>query len=224
MKLFWRQIGTLFLKDLKITFREPHSYLAVVLFGLLLLLLFSFALSVNPELMRKMTPGLFWLTVLFATTLSLERSFQMETEGGQWEGLLLTGLSPSSLFLGKMLANLFFVLLLEIILFPLSGILFDIHLTFSVWAVLLLGSLGITTLGTFYSGLTATLRGGQALLPLLLFPMLIPLILSAVRLTELALSHDLFGQQVAWLKLLILFDIVFLLGSILLSETLFDRS
>lgn len=224
MTLFGRQILTIFIKDLRIALRHAESYLSVVLFGFLLLLLFNFALNIDPELMRRLAPGLFWLTTLFASLLTLEHSFQSEVDDGQWEGLLLFGANSRALFLGKMGANLFFVLLLQMILIGLVGILFDLFIPWKVVGILFLGSFGISTLGTFYAGLTANLRGAQTLLPLLLFPMLIPLLLSAVKATELSLAPDLFGQQAAWLQLLIIFDTVFFLGSLLAAEALFDRS
>lgn len=224
MKLFARQVWVLFRKDLLAELREPDHFVSVALFGFLLLILFSFALSIEPDLMRKMAPGLFWMSVLFSAVLTLEHSLQRETEDGQWEGLLLMGTDSRALYLSKVLFNFVMVLTLQISLLPLMAVLFDLSLSVSLVGVMLLGNLGIAALGTSYAGLTATLRGGQALLPLLLFPMLAPVVLSAVRVTQLTLAHDLFGQQVVWLKLLVLFDIVFLLGSLLSAETFFDKS
>jgi heme exporter protein B len=222
MSSLLRQVFIIFWKDLVSEFRESHHFFSILLFGILLLLLFSFALSVDPDLMKKMASGIFWLTILFSSILSLDHSFRKETEEGQWEGLLLMGTDPKSFYLGKLLANLVFVTLMQIILLPLMAILYDLSLTPSLFVVLFLGSLGIATLGTFYAGLTATFREGQLLLPILLFPMLVPVLLSAVKVTELILVQDLFGQQVAWMKLLILFDTIFLVGSLLFSETLFE--
>lgn len=224
MTLFFRQVLILFRKDLLVEYREPVHFLSILLFGLLLILLFSFALSADPELMKKMAPGLFWLAILFSSLLELDHSFRKETEGGQWEGLLLLGVDAKALYLGKWLANLTFIVVLQVVLLPLMAILFDLSLSFELLEVLLLGSLGITSLGTFYAGMTARFKEGQVLLPLLLFPMLVPVLLSAVKVTELMLVHDLFGQGIAWLKLLIVFDIVFLLGSLLSADLMFDTA
>ncbi|MBI2340792.1 MAG: heme exporter protein CcmB [Deltaproteobacteria bacterium] len=220
---FIRQIAAILKKDLRTELREADHILSVVLFGFVLFVLFSFALSIEPELMRKMAPGLFWLAVFFSSVLTLERSFQREVEDGQWEGLLLAGGDVRALYLGKMLSNLALVLALQIILLPLMGILFDLSLSWSLLGVILLGSLGISTLGTCYAGLTVSLKGGQALLPILLFPMLIPLLLAATETTRFILAHDLFDQQMVWIKLLILFDTIFLLGALLNAENFFDR-
>ena len=222
MTLFLRQIYLVFQKDMFAELREARHFLSIVLFGVLLLLMFSFALSVDPDLMRKMAPGLFWLTVFFSSQIALDHSFREEMEDEQWEGLLLLGIDPKALYLGKMFSNLTFVMVLQLFLLPLMAILFDITLTASLLFVLLLGSLGVATLGTLYSGVTAMIRERQILLPILLFPMLVPVLLASVKVTELMLAHDLFGQQVAWIKLLIVFDALFLVGSLLFSETLLD--
>lgn len=222
MNLFIRQVFLIFKKDVMAELRQFHHLLSVLLFGLMLLLLFSFALSVDPELMRKMSPGLFWLAIFFTSILTLGHSFHEETSEGQWEGLLLMGADPKALFLGKLFGNLFVVTVLQLFILPLLVILFDQTLTIKLGFVLLLGSFGIATLGTFYAGLTAAFREGQVLLPLLLFPMLVPVLLCAVNATTLALARDLFGQQIAWLKLLIVFDTIFLLGSLVCANFLFD--
>ncbi len=223
MSLFFRQVQAVFIKDLKIGLRQGNHLISVFIFGLLLLLLFSFALSVDPELMRKMASGVFWLAIFFVTILSLSHSFQHETEDGQWEGLLLLGADPRALYLGKLLTNLVYTLGLQIVLLPLMAVFFDQTPTLSLLGTLFLGSFGISTVGTLYAGLTANFREAQILLPLLLFPMLVPVLLCAVNASTLALANDLFGQGRAWIKLLILFDTIFFLGSILFSETLFDR-
>ena len=209
-------------KDLVAEFRDARHFVSVLLFGLLLLLLFSFALSVDPDVMRRMAPGLFWLAVLFSSLLTLQHSFRTEVEEGQWEGLLLLGADPKAMYAGKLLGNLCFILILQLFLLPLMVILFDLSLPPSLALVILLGNIGIAALGTFYAGLTATFREGQVLLPLLLFPMLVPVLLAAVQATGLSLARDLFGQQAAWLKLLIVFDTVFLLGSLLCADFLFE--
>lgn len=223
MRPFLRQLFALFQKDLVAELREAHHLVSVLIFGLLLLLIFSFALSVDPDLMAKMASGLFWLAILFSSLLALEFSFRRETEEGQWEGLLLLGADPKTIFLAKLLANLIFIFLLQVFLLPLMAVLFDLSLSLSLVVVLVLGSLGIATLGTFYSGLASSFREGHLLLPLLLFPMLVPVLLAAVHATSLTLAHDLFGQREAWLKLLIAFDTIFLLGSLLCADFLFDR-
>ena len=223
MNPFLNQTIAIWRKDIKIEIREADHLVALFLFSLLLLVLFNFALNVEPDLMQKTAPGLFWLSVLFASVLTLERSFRRESEEGQWEGLLLQGGDPCALYCGKVLSNLTVVWMVQLFLTPFMIFLFDLPLPLSFLGILFLGSLGVATLGTTYAGLTATLKGGEVLLPTLLFPMLVPLLLAAVQATDLTLTNDLFGQKGVWVELLILFDTVFLLGSLLGAGILFDR-
>lgn len=223
MILFIRQVMAILKKDLLAEFREADHVLSVALFGFVLFVLFSFALSVEPELMRKMAPGLFWLAVFFSSVLTLERSFQREVEDGQWEGLLISGANPRALYLGKLLSNLALIMALQVFFAPLMALLFDLSLKVSLIVIFLLGSFGISTLGTCYAGLTASLKRGEALLPILLFPMLIPVLLAATETTRFILAGDLFGQQTVWVRFLILFDLLFFLGSLLNAENFFDR-
>ncbi|MBI4367182.1 MAG: heme exporter protein CcmB [Deltaproteobacteria bacterium] len=219
-----RQTALICRKDLIAEAREMTHGISVFLFGILLLLLFSFAFSVEPDLMRKMAGGLFWLAIFFASILTLNHSFRRETEDKQWEGLLLLGADPKAIFLGKMLANLLLLLGLQAALLVPMTVLFDIGWTGAASGVLVLGSLGLATLGTLYAGLTANIKEAQVLLPLLLFPMMVPVLLAAVHATNLLLAHDLFGQQAAWLKLLVVFDGIFVMGSVLCADWLFDAA
>ena len=213
-----RQIAALVHKDLLAEFREGHALFSVFLFALLLLLLFHFALSLEPALLRRISPGLFWLALFFSSTLALQHSFGREVEDGQWEGLLLLKIDPKVLYCGKLLSHLIFITILQALLVLPMILLFDLSPNRSLAVVFFLGGLGISIVGTFYASLTATLREGPLLLPLLLFPMMIPILLATVQATELALWGDLMGQKEAWLKLLVVFDTVFLLGSLLLAE------
>jgi len=215
---FFRETVIVCRKDLLMEFREARHLISVILFALLLLLVASFALSAEPEFLKKGAGGLFWLVVLFSSILTFEHSFQKEVGSGEWQGLLLLGLDPKALFLGKMLTNFLIVLATASVLGPFLVFLYDLSPTASFPLVVFLGCLGLAVLGTLYGGMTVPLRGGQALLPLLYFPMTIPLILAAVHATSLAGIPDLFGGQSVWLRLLILFDVVFFFGSVALSD------
>ncbi|MBI2982549.1 MAG: heme exporter protein CcmB [Deltaproteobacteria bacterium] len=217
------QTGWLLSKEMRVEFRELYHLLSLFMFALLLLILLSFALGNNPDLMKKVAPGLFWIAIFFSSTLTLNSSFRRETEDGQWEGLLLLGIDPKALYLGKFLANLIFLLTLQIILVPFWIVFFDLSFTFSLLSILFLGSIGISTIGTFYAGLVASFREGPVFLPLLLFPMLVPVLLASVQATQYLITQDPFGQQIVWVRLLIAFDIIFFLGSLSLADFLFEE-
>src|SRR5690606_26472593 len=213
-------------KDLTAERRTKANFNAVVFLAALILLLFGFALGPDTEALRRVAGGVLWLTVLFSGVLSFNRSYEQELENGSLEMLLLYPGDRRSIFLGKLIANLAFVLLVEAVLIPLAAVLYDIP----IWTVivplalvLFLGTVGFVTLGTFYAAMASRLRAREVLLPLLLFPMLIPLLIAAVQATSLILTGDLMvrdagGATVAlsssWVRILVVFDIVFFVGAL----------
>lgn len=208
-------------KDLTTERRTKANFNAVVFFAGLVLLLFGFALGPDAEALRNAAAGVLWLTVLFSGVLAFNRSYQLELEGGALEALLLYPGSRWAIFLGKLAANLAFVLLVELIVVPIAGVLFHVPLLAplpGLAAVLILGTVGFVTLGTFYAAMASRLRAREVLLPLLLFPMLIPLLVGAVEATSALLAGDPMGDGLQWMKLIAAFDIIFFVASVLAFE------
>jgi heme exporter protein B len=224
------RVGAIVWKDLTAERRTKANFNSVAFLAALILLLFGFALGPDTEALRSVAGGVLWLTVLFSGVLSFNRSYEQELENGSLEMLLLYPGDRRSIYIGKLLANLAFVLLVEAVLIPLAAVLYDIPI-WSVIAplvlVLFLGTFGFVTLGTFYAAMASRLRAREVLLPLLLFPMLIPLLIAAVQATGLILTGDLMvrdagGATVAlsssWVRILIVFDIVFFVGALFAFE------
>jgi heme exporter protein B len=208
------RVGAIVWKDLTAERRTKANFNAVVFLAGLILLLFGFALGPDQAALRSVAGGVLWLTVLFSGVLSFNRSYEQELENGALEMLLLYPGDRRSIFVGKLLANLTFVLLVEAVLIPAAALLYDIPL----WGVmgplaivLFLGTLGFVTLGTFYSAMASRLRAREVLLPLLLFPMLIPLLVGAVEATTAMMSGDVMGDSRVWIRLLVIFDVIFML-------------
>ena len=200
-------------KDLTTERRSKAGFNGVVFMAALTLLMFGFALGPDPASLRAAAAGLLWLTVLFSGVLAFNRSYELELEAGALDALMLYAGGRWPIFAGKLLANLTFVLLVETITVPLAGVLYDLPL----WAplggltgVLLLGTLGFVTLGTYYAAMASRVRAREVLLPLLLFPMLVPLLVGAVGATNAVLVGDPMGYGAAWIRLLLGFDVVFL--------------
>jgi heme exporter protein B len=224
------RVGAIVWKDLTAERRTKANFNSVAFLAALILLLFGFALGPDTEALRNVAGGVLWLTVLFSGVLSFNRSYEQELENGALEMLLLYPGDRRSIFLGKLIANLTFVLLVEAVLIPLAAILYDI----AIWdvlaplaLVLFLGTFGFVTLGTFYAAMASRLRAREVLLPLLLFPMLIPLLIAAVQATGLILSGDMVvgdaggGTSLlsgSWLRLIVVFDIVFFVGALFAFE------
>ena len=220
------RVGAIVWKDLTAERRTKANFNAVVFLAGLILLLFGFALGPDQAALRSVAGGVLWLTVLFSGVLSFNRSYEQELENGALEMLLLYPGDRRSIFVGKLLANLTFVLLVEAVLIPAAALLYDIPL----WGVmgplaivLFLGTLGFVTLGTFYSAMASRLRAREVLLPLLLFPMLIPLLVGAVQETGAILGGNLLTRGDRWIRLLVVFDVIFFVGALFTFEYVIEE-
>jgi len=216
-----RRARAIALKDLTAEWRSRANFNAVTFFGALMLLLFGFALGPDAEALRRAAPGVVWLTVLFSGVLTFNRSYQLELENDALDTLLTYPGDRRAIFLGKLAANLTFVLLVEVIIVPLTAILYSVPLGRpfpGLAVVLLLGTFGFVTLGTFYSALSSRSRSREVLLPLLLFPMLVPLLIAAAQATAALLAGDAMGDARAWTGALAAFDIIFFVASLYAFE------
>ncbi|MHB1170376.1 MAG: heme exporter protein CcmB [Longimicrobiales bacterium] len=216
-----RRVAAIAWKDATAERRTKANFNAVVFLAALILLLFGFALGPEVEALQQAAGGVIWLTVLFAGVLSFNRSYEQELENGALDMLLLYPGDRRSIFVGKLIANLAFVLLVELILLPTAAFLYDLPIAQFVLplaAVITLGTIGFVTLGTFYAAMASRLRAREVLLPLLLFPMLIPLLVAAVEATGAVLAGDAMGDAGSWMRLLVVFDVVFLIAAFLAFE------
>jgi heme exporter protein B len=220
-----RRIGAIVWKDLTAERRTKANFNAVVFLAGLILLLFGFAIGPDGQTMELIAGGVLWLTVLFSGVLSFNRSYEQELENGALELLLLYPGDRRSIFVGKLLANLLFVLLVEVVMVPLAAVLYDLPLLQFIAPlslVLLLGTTGFVTLGTFYAAMASRLRAREVMLPLLLFPMLVPLLVGAVQATGGILNGDLMGSTAAWIRLLVVFDVIFFVAALFAFEHIIE--
>jgi len=212
-------------KDLLLQWRGRVQAVAVFAFGAATLLLFSFAIGPDSLALRQHAAGFLWLGLLLASTLSLAESFEREMEEQALEGLLLLPAEARSLYYGKALANWGLLALLGLALVPVMVVLYDAGTTrlFALAGIILLGTAGLSAPGTLYAAMTAQTRGRQTLLPLLLFPLVVPVLLAAVKATSLLILGDPMGQLRPWAMLLFLFDAVhWALGGLLFGPVVED--
>ena len=225
MTEYFRQTFTIAGKDLRAEFRNKEVLNAAVAFTLVVLLLFSFSFDpiINADA-RDMAGGLLWVVYLFAAILILNRSFARETAGGCLDALVASPIPASAIFGGKLLANALLLLLIELLSLPVFGVFYDV-----AWMdkfgdllpVLVLGTWGITAVGTIFSAVTAGNRLRELMLPLLVFPITLPVLMACVKLTTLILTGEPIGDSVIWLKLLVAFAVIFtLLGGVLIEAVL----
>jgi heme exporter protein B len=209
----WRQAWAIFAKDLRMEFRGKEALNAAVAFALVVLILFSFAIDPTSEELKEMAGGLLWILFAFSGVLLLNRSFSREQANDALEVLLSLRVPPSALLLGKALANFVFILLVEAICLPVFGVLYNIDVFRSpVWLLgtALLASWAIAVIGTVFAAMTVNLRLRELMLPVIVYPMIIPALAAAIRLTNLALAGEApAGDDLIWVRLLVGFDIIF---------------
>ena len=209
---FFATVVDLVRKDALLEWRTRTRLNALVFFALAMLLTFSFALGPDTAALRRATGGYLWLGLLFASVLALGESFRVERENNALEGLRLTPVDLRALFLGKALANTLLLWGLALVLTPVAIGLFDAEVQGGVGALaftLFAGSLGIAAPGTFYAAIAAHARARDVLLPLLLFPMLIPSLLASVKATNLIFFGDPLEELSSWLTLSCVFDVLY---------------
>jgi len=216
-----RQTYWLLWKDVRLEWRRRENFMAMFFFGALLLFLFQFSFEITPERVAEMAPGLLWLGFIFTGTLGLTQLFQAERENYCMDALLLSPFDRAALFLSKVLFNFLLMVLVEIIVFPLFAVLFNLdfwRLLPALFAVSFLGTLGFCVLGTLFSAVTLNARARELLLPLILFPLLIPVILATIRCLEVILHSAAVTEALPWLRLLIAFDVIFVTAGYLIFE------
>ena len=216
-----KTILTITWKDVLSEFRSRETISSMLIFCLIVVVIFNFMFEPGSTLVREMIPGILWVAITFAGILGLNRSFIYEVDQGCLLGLLLCPVEYYVIYLGKMLGNFLFMLIMEIIIIPLFIVLFNLDI-FSILLplglIVFLGTLGFAAVGTLLSAISVNTRAREILLPVLLFPVAIPILLAAVKSTGLLINSGTLSDAISWIKILAGFDIVFLVLSCLLFE------
>jgi heme exporter protein B len=224
---FLRQSLTIAAKDLRSEWRTKEALNSSVAFALVILHLFSFAFEPTEEQTRQIAGGLLWLAFAFAGALILTRSFARELPNDCLDALIAAPLTGAALFLGKLLANFVLLAAVELIALPVFGIFYDVNWTRQLGPlleVMALGTWGMTVVGTLFSALTVNLRLRELMLPMLVYPVMLPALLAAVQLTSpLVMGQPLAGDLMVWLRLLVAFDVIFTALALALVETVLVR-
>jgi heme exporter protein B len=220
-----RQIGAMLRKEMLIEWRERSRISGIFWFALALTLMVAFA---NPatHVLRDIGGGTLWIAILLASTRSLDQSYTVELENGAMEGLQLWPVDPVAIFYGKALANTFVLLLVAICLLPALFALFEPRTSgdpLQLLAVIVLGCAAIAAPGTLFGLITSQARGSSVLLPLLLFPLVVPALLAASTATTRLFEGDPMNQAPSWIGLLVAFDVIHWSVSPLLYGRIFDE-
>lgn len=220
-----RTAWAVFLKDVAIERRAKEGANALAFFAILLLFLFYFALGPDRERIRTALPGLFWLAFLLAGLLGLGRAFALERENDCLDALVGAPCDKGGIYLGKVAGTTALMLAMEVAFIGATGLLYNLDIWAAVPGLLLValaGTVGFAALGTLFAAMTAQLRAREVLLPVLLLPLIVPILLAAVRLTEAALDPVVPGEVAAWWQLLLGSDLVFLVAGLLTFEFILE--
>ena len=225
---YLRQVLNHIGKDLRLEWRSRDSINGMLFFSLLVVVVFSIAFDPtgNPTTTRQTAGGILWIALLFASVTALNQSWAREIRNSVLDAQRMAPAPASALFLGKALANLLFVCVVELIISPLFIIFFNIHALGNGWlllAILPLGTWALVVNGTFFAALGIRTKNRELLLPLLLFPVSVPAILAMVNATTEVLTAEVDPiQPYFWIKLLAAYDIVFTTVCLLLFETILN--
>jgi heme exporter protein B len=217
----WRRVRAIARKDVTTELRAKAGFNSVASLGVTILILLGLALGPDAQALRNAAVGAVWLATLFSGVLAFNRSFQVELESGALEPLLQYPGARWTIFAGKLLGNLMFLTLMVAIVVVAGVVLFGVPIP-AAWPSLLgvfaLGIIGLVVMGTFYASMASRSRAREVLLPLLLFPMLVPVLLAATTATKALLGDDLMHEAGAWIRLLAAYDLVFLIATFIAFE------
>ena len=219
---FLRLAFALTAKDLRSEFRSKETVNASLSFALVILLLFSFAFDPDAEQVKLISGGLLWLVFAFAGTLILNRSFARELTNDCLDALIASPASGAQLFFGKCVANYTLLIAVECISLPIFAVFYNVRVPRRLallFLVMLLGTWGITVIGTLFSAMTVNLRLRELMLPTLIYPMLIPALMGAIQLSTVLLGTEPLGpDNQIWFRLLVAFDVIFTILALGLVE------
>lgn len=199
-------------KDVRLEIRSRDTVVSALIFGLIVVVVFNFGLNRTPGSLAPVAPGLLWVAYGFVGVLAMNRAFAREQEQGALDGLLAAPVSRDAVFLGKMLGTLAFMLVIEVVLLPVFAVMLDLPtLSVTLGLIILLATVGFATVGTFFAAIAAQTRSREILLPVLFFPVIVPVIIAAVEATALVLQGGPMSPVwTRWLPLLVVFDALFL--------------
>ncbi len=217
---YLRAVGAIVWKDLVAELRSRQLVGAMLVFSLIVILVFNFALELQVQLRAEISAGVLWVTLAFAGTLGLNRSMAVEQERGCLDGLLLTPVDRSAMYFGKALANLIFMVIVAVVVLPLFGALYNVNLLRpGLLMVTLLGMVGYAAVGTLLATMAVQTRIRDVLLPILLFPVVLPVLIAAVNASKGYLTGLAAASIRPWVNLLLVYDVIFLSVAMMFFES-----
>ena len=226
MNIFVSQIMAIVWKDFVTEFKTRELFSAMFIFALLVILIFIFSVNLSIVKASEVGPGILWVAFLFSGTLGLNRSFVLEKENGCLMGLILAPADRTTIYFGKLISNFVFLTAMELFILPLFMVFFNIDLLEHLLPLLLvifLGTLGFCTLGTLLSSLSSNLKTREIMLPILLYPLLVPIVIGVVRMTGQILVGEPLSGMMNWIGLTASFDIIYIGVSIMTIDHILEE-
>ena len=220
--IFLEQVLTILWKDVRYELRSKQMWTGMGLFALLVLVIFNFTFDLRVDNVAAIAPGALWVAFVFASLLGLGRTIAAEREIGSMDRLLLCPVDRKAIYLAKLLGNMLFIGVVEIVALPIFAALFNVPLFVgALLPIVLLSTLGIAAVGTLFSAMAAATRARELLLPILVFPLIVPIVIGAVRATGTLLAPAV--NEPPWLGLIAAFDVIFLTVSMLTFEYVIEE-
>ncbi|MBI1821474.1 MAG: heme exporter protein CcmB [Nitrospirae bacterium] len=223
---FFKVIQWIVWKDLISEIRNRENLSSMLFFALSVILIFSFSFSMDQRSTKELMPGIIWVAFGFTGIIGLGKSFLPEVQNDCIEYLQISPVSRGAIYLGKFAGNVLFLFAAEIILFPLFILFFNLDILDKLPVFLLIffvATVGLSALGTLFSALTVQIRAREVMFPILLLPLAVPIFIGAVESTRGALNGDPLALYSHWVKLLGIFDIVFIVVSFWVFEFILDE-
>jgi len=213
------KIIAIFWKDMLTEFRTKEVVVSVLVFALLVLVIFSFAFGTRPGMTELVAPGILWTALTFGGVLGFNRTFAMEKENSRLEGLMLCPVDRAVIYWGKLAGSFTFMLAVAIVITPIFLVLFNLPLFLPKLAlIIVLAIIGFAAVGTLFSAVAINTRARDIMLPILFLPVVVPVIVAAVKATAPVLAGKPWGDMLTWLQIMIAFDIIYLVVATLVFE------
>ena len=218
------KIFAIFWKDILTEFRTREIIISVLVFALLVLVIFSFALGTGGDVSATAAPGILWVALTFGGIIGFNRVFAAEKENSRIEGLMLCPVDRAVIYWGKLAGSFTFMLAIAFVITPIFLALFNLPVFLPRLAlIIILATLGFAAVGTLFSALAANTRARDIMLPILFLPVVVPVIIAAVKVTGPVLAGKSWGDSLIWLQIMIVFDIIYLVLATLLFEFVIEE-
>ena len=210
IKKYFYHLFVMVRKDFLLEVRSKDVVLPVFIFSFLVVVTFNFALESTPNTANLIVPGILWVSVLFGAMVGFGRMFLSESEQGAFQGLLTAPIGRDVIFFGKVISNVLFLLLIELILLPILVVLFNVTLSPLYMLYVSIPALfGISLSGMLFASISMNMRAKEVMLPILFLPVVVPIILGAVESTYAVMNGDNLDQFLKWITLMLVFALIY---------------